>query len=150
MSRKVRRCSLFNKLRIKKKQSRLLNKALYFTAIFERQLIFNLKRFFFAKTFKAATFGLKLKRFFVNGLNITNPYFLILNNTIIQKAYFNYYSIKQLRCKFKSISLISIKFLKMSMRNTMIKPSKKPKLPLNGRPRLKTPAFLNKFFHRFS
>ena len=137
MSRKVRRCSLFNKLRIKKKQSKLLNKALYFTAIFERQLIFNLKRFFFAKTFKAVVFGLKLRRFFANGLHITNPYFLILNNTIIQKAYFKYYSIKQLRRKFKSISLISTKFLKMSkltvVFRTTIKYSKKQKLLLNRR-----------------
>ena len=140
MSRKVRRCSLFNKLRIKKKQSRLLNKALYFTAIFERQLIFNLKRFFFAKTFKAVIFGLKLRRFFANGLHITNPYFLILNNTIIQKAYFKYYSIKQLRRKFKSISLLSTKFLKMSkltvIFRTNIKYIKKQKLHLNRRPRL--------------
>jgi hypothetical protein len=113
MSRKVRRCSLFNKLRIKKKHSRLLNKALYFTAIFERQLIFTLKRFFFIKTFKAGIYGLKLNRFFANGLVITNPYFLVLNNNIIQKAYFNYYSIKQLWHKFKSISSISIKFLKI-------------------------------------
>jgi ribosomal protein S4 len=53
--------------------------------LFERQTIFVLKKIKFVKTIKQGVSGLLHKYFFVDNQVITNPQYLIGNNTIIQK-----------------------------------------------------------------
>ena len=89
MSRKVRRCSLFNKFRFNKKCKRIFTRFLYYISLFERQTIFVLKKIKFVKTIKQGVSGLLHKYFFVDNQVITNPQYLIGNNTIIQKKIYS-------------------------------------------------------------
>jgi ribosomal protein S4 len=57
--------------------------------LFERQTIFVLKKIKFVKTIKQGVSGLLHKYFFVDNQVITNPQYLIGNNTIIQKKIYS-------------------------------------------------------------
>ena len=97
MSRKVRRRSLFHRFKFKKKYKRIFTQVLYYVSLFERQIVFVLKKMQFTKTVNQGVIGLLNNYFFINNQIICNPQYLIGNNTIIQK-------------KIYSSSLLSILF----------------------------------------
>lgn len=89
MSRKVRRRSLFHKFRLTKKCKRNFTHFMYYASLFERQIVFVLKKVRFVKSIKQGVGGLFKKYFFVNNQAIVNPHYLIGNDTIIQKKIYS-------------------------------------------------------------